>query len=145
MVRDGLAITPKNFVERAKDPSNSCHDLFDWDLESAAQKHWLASARIMLASIMTMEVKTGTPRRRLLNLVVDSKSAPRQYEFRERVLKSDDKRHQIGRRLFKTIEAAVTEAEGLKLPDDNPVWANVCQLVRAQLPYTEEEVEADVG
>ena len=49
---------PEHIVEAAKDPNCSIHHLYDWDVEQAAQEHWLALTRTYIRSIVVKVVKT---------------------------------------------------------------------------------------
>lgn len=44
-------ITPEVVVTDAKDKKSPLHDLFDWDVRSAAMKHWLDTARTIIRSV----------------------------------------------------------------------------------------------
>lgn len=44
-------ITPDAVVAAAKDPDSPLHEFFDWDVESAAQKHWLDTARSLIRRV----------------------------------------------------------------------------------------------
>jgi len=44
-------IEPMDVVEDAKDPASPLHDMFDWDVESAALKQWIDTARNIIRQI----------------------------------------------------------------------------------------------
>lgn len=48
----GGELLPKDVVADAKSPKSPLHRLFDWDIRSAATKHWLQTARIIMGSIV---------------------------------------------------------------------------------------------
>lgn len=50
-VAAGGDLTPAAVVDRAADDDNVLHNAFDWDDESAAEKHRLATARNLIRSI----------------------------------------------------------------------------------------------
>ena len=41
-------IDPNRVIEAARDPSCIIHDEFDWDIDSAAQKHWVDQAQSLI-------------------------------------------------------------------------------------------------
>lgn len=47
----GGSLTPDIVVADAKNPSSPLHSYFDWSLESAAHKHWIDTARNLIASV----------------------------------------------------------------------------------------------
>jgi len=47
----GGLLTPDIVVADAKDPSSPLHTYFDWNLSSAAHKHWIDTARNLIASV----------------------------------------------------------------------------------------------
>lgn len=44
-------VTPESVVEAAKDPANILHGEFEWNLEQAAHKHWLDTARKLIREV----------------------------------------------------------------------------------------------
>lgn len=53
----GGALTPEAVVEDAKDPDSPLHGYFEWDIEKAAHKHWIETARAIIRSVEVV-VKT---------------------------------------------------------------------------------------
>ena len=47
----GGSLTPDIVVADAKNPGSPLHEYFDWNRESAAYKHWLDTARNLIASV----------------------------------------------------------------------------------------------
>lgn len=44
-------LTPAVVVADAKNPESPLHRMFDWNVESAAEKHWLNTARRIIVSV----------------------------------------------------------------------------------------------
>jgi hypothetical protein len=59
--KHGAPLLPQHVVVDAKDPSSPLHELFDWDVQSAAEKHWEATARQIIICVRTEIVKSDRP------------------------------------------------------------------------------------
>jgi hypothetical protein len=54
--------TAEQIVETAKDAESPLHELFDWNLKSAAHQYWLATAQLIARNItVTVEVANHEP------------------------------------------------------------------------------------
>lgn len=49
--RSGGSLTPEAVVEDAKHQESPLHDYFEWDVDLAAEKHWLETARGLIRSV----------------------------------------------------------------------------------------------
>lgn len=57
---DGL-ITPRRVLADARDPESPLHELYDWDTQRAAERHWLERTREIIRSVqvvVTTELRT---------------------------------------------------------------------------------------
>lgn len=50
-LEQGGRLTPRAVVDDAKSPESPLHTLFDWDMEKAADAHWLERARAIIRSV----------------------------------------------------------------------------------------------
>lgn len=48
--KDGR-LTPEAVVEDARDPGSPLHELFEWNVDKAAMKHWMDRARTLIRSV----------------------------------------------------------------------------------------------
>lgn len=48
---NGGILRPSDVVEDAKSPDSPLHDLFDWDVNRAAERHWIDRARQIITSV----------------------------------------------------------------------------------------------
>jgi len=87
--RDG-ELRPATVVDVAKSPRSKLHQYFEWDVQKAAEKHWLSTAGHLIRSIR-IEVKTSsrTPPREVRAFVKLGKSI-KGYTPMTEVLKRDD-------------------------------------------------------
>lgn len=47
----GGRLTPKDVVDEARSPQSILHSYFEWDLEKAAERHWIQTARQIISHI----------------------------------------------------------------------------------------------
>lgn len=57
----GGAVTPVEFVQAAKNPESPVHSLFDWDVQRAAEKHWLSQAATYIKAVVVVIEGVETP------------------------------------------------------------------------------------
>lgn len=50
--------TPERILEIAKDPSSPIHGLYNWNIQEAAEEHWLAQTRTYVRSVVVRVVKS---------------------------------------------------------------------------------------
>lgn len=143
MERDGIPVTAKSILERARDAKSRLHGLFDWDDESAAEKHRIAWARELLASVQIIEVRTGQPARALYSVVAstDGDEARRAYYPRRSVLESDEARAQLSRDRYRSIAAIVRDCESIGLCQEDAAWMKIRQAVESNTPKAMALVE----
>lgn len=98
-------ITPRELVESAKNPTSPLHQYFDWDVESAAYKHWLSTARQIMASVMVIYESNEEPIRAYYRVI--SESGDGSYVALPTVLTEEDYLRQI-------IKQALDELKGWK-------------------------------
>jgi len=48
---NGGVLRPFDVVQDARHPDSPLHELFEWDVEEAAQEHWMHTARRIIASV----------------------------------------------------------------------------------------------
>jgi hypothetical protein len=48
---NGGVLRPFDVVQDARQPDSPLHELFEWDVEEAAQEHWMHTARRIIASV----------------------------------------------------------------------------------------------
>jgi len=48
---NGGVLRPLDVVQDARQPDSPLHELFEWDVEEAAQEHWMHTARRIIASV----------------------------------------------------------------------------------------------
>lgn len=113
MEKAGIARTPRNVLEWARKSANPLHRYFDWDDESAANKHRVEQARELIGVVMEIEVSVGRPARSFHSIVPDD--GGRQYQPRRLVKADENWREQVSDRLYASVRASVNEAESLEL------------------------------
>lgn len=79
--RDGF-VEPAHVVEAARDPESVLHDEFVWDVNEAAQQHWLDTARSLIR-IVRVEVKDEPARTLAPFYVVDPMRPPKSTRYVE--------------------------------------------------------------
>ena len=84
-------ITPEIVVNHARKPNSPLHGYFDWDLESAAKKHWIERARHLINHIEIV-VSNIPVHRAFINVV--TKDYGRVYRNTIEVMNDDELRHQ---------------------------------------------------
>lgn len=137
MYGSGATVTPKSLVEAAKAKDSPIHALFDWDDESAASKHRIEHARMLLGCIYVFEMRTGRPQRAYYSVNLETTEeggAKRSFHPRRVILDNDDALQQVSLRLYGTISAAIREAEGLGLTESDGAWKRIANAVRQDPP-----------
>ena len=76
----GGEITAAQVVNEARKPDSSLHSLFDWDDQSAAEKHRLTQARTLIRSIR-VEIKTETTKVRAVGFVRNPDVDPKEQGY----------------------------------------------------------------
>jgi len=107
--------TAEDIVKEAKSENSPLHELFNWDLKSAAYEHWLATAQMIGRSItitVTMEDKEHTEIEVRAFETVDKKEENTKcYVPVEKVLSKDEYRNQVMARIRGTLESAEKELD----------------------------------
>jgi len=144
MEEGGVLVTAENILSRAKKKRHPLHNLFTWDDTSAANQYRLAQARHMLRSYVQIDITTGRPGRGSYNIIegeveevdVSDNPIPKRsiYMSREKVIKNTDAIEQVSERLYKTVLAAINEAESLGLTANDDGWKRLANAVRRHLP-----------
>lgn len=101
------SVTARDVLEAARDPANVLHGCWDWDVEKAAEEHWIGKARQLIRSIV--EVKTSAAGKRTKQFAfvhVTDADGPRYVDV-DHVASDDEIRDAA-------IEEALTQVEGLK-------------------------------
>ena len=100
-------LTPVMVVDRASRKNSKLHRYFDWDDESAAKKHRLHYARMMMGWIVVVEyeasIEDAKPIRAFYN--VNKEGEGRRYVTLEAVRSSEDYYQQV-------VQHAMKEAQG---------------------------------
>lgn len=79
LARDGF-IEPAHVVEAARDPESPLHDEFIWNVNEAAQQHWLDTARSLIR-VVRVEVKDEPARSLAPYYVVDPLRPPKSQRY----------------------------------------------------------------
>lgn len=133
----GVLVTPKSLLAKAKEKDSPIHSFFDWDDESAAEKHRIEQARGLLGCIQVFEIRTGRPARAFYSVNVETTEeggAKRSFHPRRVILDNEDAMQQVSLRLYSTISAAIREAEGLGLTETDAAWKRIAAVVRQEPP-----------
>jgi hypothetical protein len=72
----------------AKDITHPLHRFFQWDVQKAAEAHWLDQARALIRSVRVIDIEEGKPLRAYLSIYDDGRS----YRSIDDVLRSRDLR-----------------------------------------------------
>jgi hypothetical protein len=101
----GKAFAPVQLVESARPKSSPLHKLFNWDVQKAAEQHWLKQARdhINHLAIVIVTPKGHITKTRAMHSVVISKE--RMYARMEDVFSTPELREQV-------VAKALAEANG---------------------------------
>jgi len=103
--RDG-SIQTEAVVEEASGKNSPLHDYFDWDDKSAARKHRLQQARVMIGAIVVEYVAVSEERPPLRAFYsVETPDAGESYVSLEKVLSDDDYRKQVVEKARKEAKA----------------------------------------
>ena len=73
-------LTPSIVVDDAKQKDSPLHGLFDWNLKSAAHKHWLHTARVIIHSVKVV-VTTETVTIKAPHYVRDPSVPPKEQGY----------------------------------------------------------------
>lgn len=87
--RDG-ELRPAAVVDVAKSPRSKLHRYFEWDVQKAAEKHWLATAGQIIRSIKIEVVTTRHAAPKQVRAFVKLDRSVRGYMPMTEVLKNDD-------------------------------------------------------
>lgn len=132
MQADGLPLTRRSIVERAKPKSSPLHRYFDWD-DSVAGRRWrLHQAGNLIISVRTVEVSTDKMAREFLSVVDDRRAPAKQYTQRDQVLSKKALRAQVSAQLWARMEQVISQAVALGLDRSEPRWKRAASLVRAR-------------
>ena len=133
---NGQRVTPHMLVDRAKRRASPLHNLFDWNDKSAARKHRVEYARLLLRSVTVIEVKSAPPRKAHYSVVevTQDDAAARGYIMRREVVVDDGALAQVGHDLYRRIAATAADAEGLGLASQFPQWQRIVAAVRRNRP-----------
>lgn len=107
--------TAEEIVEEAKSDNSPLHELFNWDIKTAAYEHWLATAQMIGRSItvtVTMEDREHTVIEvRAFETVDKKEESTKCYVPVEKVLSKDEYRKQVMARIRGTLESAEKELD----------------------------------
>jgi hypothetical protein len=97
-------LRPRDIVEQARAPRHPLHQYFEWNVEAAAQAHWLNTARALTRSVMIIDGKhPGEPPKRAWLSVDDADGVS--YHSIDTVLKSADLKLAVMRRAERNLRA----------------------------------------
>lgn len=117
-------LTPQLIVEEAKKTDSPLHDNsgFDWDVNSAAEKHWLDHARVLIKTIKLQVVIENTTYERPRFVVHPDAPSKKPVYVELADLQSDEREYQFLAVEFSRIEAQIKRAQSyahaLGLADD---------------------------
>lgn len=107
--RLGRKYNPYDVVKDAKDPESPLHDYFDWDIETAAQKHWLHQARQLIATVVVKMIDyrgRPVPARKWVNTTLLEGEEPEQtYVSHTRVRSTPSLMHNYLSNELRSLEA----------------------------------------
>jgi len=134
METEGVAVTAPNFVERAKAETSPLHGLFVWDLETAAQAHWISWARTLIASVQVIELRIGAPAKAFYSVVVETADQGTARRYKRRSVLDTSERGQVSLALYQRVLAAVKDAESFGLTVEDQKWSRIAAAVRQNPP-----------
>ena len=138
MIAEGIPTTPENLVERAKRSKGDLHQLWNWDVNAAAQAHWTSWARRLIASVVVLELKMKQPAKAFFSVSVkqeDSELTQRRYMPRRMVLLDmNDELVQVSDRSYKAIMAEIEKIVGLQLHRKDSGWADIVSFLQIHAP-----------
>lgn len=126
MAASGLSRSPRAIVEWARKSASPLHRYFDWDDESAAEKHRIEQARELVGAVMEISVSTGKPARAFHSVAPDD--SVREYQPTRTVQADETWLQQVSDRMYLSIQASVREAESLGL-EKEARWRKVIRAV----------------
>lgn len=151
MSKEGIALTARSLLDRARDRRSPIHSLFDWNDSTAAEKYRRDWAGKLLGSVQVIEVSLKRKAKAFYSIKIDQqeigKSLPsdhphRIYESRRNILINDDARSQLSRDQYIRIVGICNDIEGLGLDKDIPEWRSIIAVVRTNpIGMPEPEVQ----
>ena len=129
-------ITPAIVVEDAKNEASPLHNLFDWNVRSAAAKYWLHQARIIIHSVRVISATIEKVSISASYYVRDPSVNPKQqgYISIAELMKDPDLARESVRLEFSRAEGALTRAKAIAsaLHMDDEIEALVVRLMGLQ-------------
>jgi flagellar basal body rod protein FlgC len=108
----GGVLRPSDVVKDAKNPDSPLHDLFDWDLERSAERHWMERARQIITSVKVIIKHDNTSVNAVYYVRDPSIPADRQgYVAITSVSQDKDKAREIAAREFASAMVSLHRAK----------------------------------
>jgi hypothetical protein len=131
LARNGK-VTAAMVVADAKKPDSPLHSEFDWDVKSAAEKHWLETGRLLIRSVQ-VNIKINEKEVRSVGYVRDPEAEPNSpgYVSIARLRTDEDVAHEAVSYEFIRAAAAVARARKIaKVLDVDPQMEEIEDKIR---------------
>jgi hypothetical protein len=120
--KDGL-LRPEVVVSFAKDnPESALHAEFEWDVNKAAERHWLDTARRLIRAQVTIMPQTHRRSRAFVSVPTDRMSGDG-YRRTDRAVADNRLRVQLAEEALKVVEAIPQRFS--HLPELDPLWSEL--------------------
>jgi hypothetical protein len=108
-------VTPQVVVKEAKKERSPLHDYFDWDIRTAAEKHWLAQARALVRVIRVTYIDDPGPQRSKRAIVTTTRDdGKRGYTGILSALSSQEQRNQLIQQELRIIHGCKERLKGYR-------------------------------
>lgn len=139
MVAEGIAPTARNFLRRVSAESNPLHKKlgFTWDNRKAAELHRLDWARVLLGSVVEVEISSAAPHKAFYSVDTARGDGPvqqREYRTRREVLDDANYTDQVSVERYFTAAAAARDVRALGICKGDRAWRRICDAIEQNEP-----------
>lgn len=131
----GGMLVPERVVQWAKShPSSAIHQVFLWDIEEAAQEHWLYQARALIRSITVVLKEVSEPVRMYVSLHEDQETPSGGYRTMVSVLSDEEKQARFLAEALAELQRVKDKYSVLKVLA--PLFIKLDHIIREQTKKT---------
>jgi len=133
MCHEEVPVTGHTVVERASSSRSPLHKFFDWDDESAASKQRVEWARLLIRSVMEVDLKTRKLGRHSYNVIYEQ-TEEREYVKRKVIKKGGSEQNQVQKSFYQRIVSVIDEVEAFGFERTDRAWKAIVTAVRTHRP-----------
>ena len=136
MKAEGVRVSPKTLLQRARAKGSRLHDSFEWDDSIAAAKWRLEQAREFIASVTITVKEVEYPVRAWSSVAITTKtgSGRREWFERDTILKDGAKMASLSADYYSQFAALARNVRGQMLHKHDRAWDVICRAIEENVP-----------